>query len=228
MMNAEKPSFVIQCGDLVDGWADDPVRTAADIDSVLEVVGRFTSPAYHVAGNHCYRAGAATLRRKYHLRSLYYDFRLPDVAGWRFIALDGNDAGYGLLGRAQLRWLGARLADALRRKERVIVFCHFPAVTEALPDERRGNADTLLSILEKSGVVRMYISGHEHAGGYALSRGIHHLTLKAMVDQSVRPTFAVMDVYDDQIIERGFGSEPDRILPIDPLPPAPKKARSRH
>ena len=54
--------------------------------------------------------------------------------------------------------------------------------------------------------------GHDHAGGYARSGGVHYVTVPGMVEAPEKNAFAVVDVYDDRLDVRGFGSVPSRTL----------------
>ena len=209
-LNLEKVAFVVQLGDFIDGWEGDAVRSGADVDTVLKVFNRLKSTKIHVAGNHCYRATPQVLLKKWKLKKLYYDFTVPSGKGWRFLVLDGNDAGYGVMGQAQLAWLQKTLALASKKKERVIVFCHFPLLREASPNHRLNNPEAVLPILERAGCVAAYIAGHDHAGGYTEQKGIHHITLTGLVEHPGKVSYAMMQVYDDRLKELGFGDEPVR------------------
>jgi manganese-dependent ADP-ribose/CDP-alcohol diphosphatase len=211
----EKLSFVVQLGDFVDGWEKDAVRSAADMDTVLKVFNRLQVMKVHVAGNHCYRATPPVLLKKWKLKKLYYDFAAAGKKGWRFIVLDGNDAGYGLISQTQVDWLKKTLAAAVKKKERVVVFCHFPLLREASPNHRLNNPELLLPVLESSGCVVAYIAGHDHAGGYTLQKGIHHITVCALVENAERITYALMNLYDTKLVEHGFGAEPARNCSFD-------------
>ncbi|MBL0176997.1 MAG: metallophosphoesterase [Ignavibacteria bacterium] len=206
----EKLSFIVQLGDFIDGWEKDAVRSAADVDTVLKVFNRLKGMKVHVAGNHCYRATPTVLLKKWKLKKLYYDFAAAGTKGWRFIVLDGNDAGYGVISPAQVDWLKKILAAAVKKKERVVVFCHFPLLREASPNHRLNNPELLLPVLEGSGCVVAYIAGHDHAGGYTEQKGIHHITVRALVENAERTTYAVMNLHDTKLVEHGFGAEPVR------------------
>ena len=67
--------------------------------------------------------------------------------------------------------------------------------------------------LEASGVVAAYFCGHDHNGGYALARGIHHVTMPGMVE-APEPTYAVVEIYRDRLEVRGAGRAPNRTLTL--------------
>ena len=90
-------AFVVQLGDTVDGYTNNAARLAQEHELVLRLLQQQKAPVYHVLGNHCLRVGPVVLRERYGLEHFYYDFTSPAAPGWRFVVLDGNDAGYGLV-----------------------------------------------------------------------------------------------------------------------------------
>jgi len=210
-------AFTIQLGDLIDGNKT-PETTQSDLDAVLEVYNSLSMPKYHVIGNHCLTAGKKELQEKLGLRRFYYDFSVPAAQGWRFVVLDGNDAGYGILGADQLEWLGSTLAEARTHKERVIVFCHFALLRSAAANHRMKTPEPVLKLINESGCVAAYFAGHDHAGGYAFQDGIHHVTLKGMVEAPASNAYAVIEVTPTTLRETGFGKEPSREMTIHAQP----------
>lgn len=215
-LNAEKPAFVVHCGDLFDGYGkDNPKPARADALRVLPVLRRIAAPLYHVVGNHCLTAGKDFVARELKLERFHYEFTSPPAKGWRFLVLDGNDAGYGVISAEQIDWLARELAGAKASDERVIIFCHYALLKEAARSHRLQNADEVLPVIERSGNVAAWIAGHDHAGGYCQRAGIHHVTLKGLVESRAEPDFALFSVYPDRIVEDGFGEEPDRELRLE-------------
>ncbi|MEI8205859.1 MAG: metallophosphoesterase [Kiritimatiellales bacterium] len=88
-LNYRNPAFVIQLGDIIDGYAGDIARSAQDLDTVLATYNRLAMPHYSVFGNHCVMANRDSLLQKYGLEKSYYDFTIPEAEGWRFVVLDG-------------------------------------------------------------------------------------------------------------------------------------------
>ncbi len=211
-LNGQKLAFVIQLGDIVDGYATNTAASAADLDVVLTRLSRLTAPLYHVVGNHCMSVGTNALARKLGLARFFYTFTVPAAQGWRFIVLDGNDAGYGVVGDAQLAWFRETLAQAQRAGERVICFCHFPLLKTAAEHHRMAKPDAIMKLLDAHTCVAAWIAGHDHAGGYARQRHVHHLTMKGLVEAPGSTAFARFELADDRIIETGFGNEPSREL----------------
>lgn len=212
-LNRHDLAFTIQLGDLIDG-NDTPEATLADLDHIMDIHGSLTMPTYHVIGNHCLTAGEEALHQKLKLDAFYYDFAIPEAPGWRFVVLDGNDGGYGMIAEAQLTWLEARLSEASAQQEKVIIFCHYALLKDAAPAHRMKESQPVLQIINASGCVVAYFAGHQHTGGYAYQNGIHHITVKGMVEAPEQNAYAILEVHSGQIIEKGYGAEPSRELDI--------------
>jgi manganese-dependent ADP-ribose/CDP-alcohol diphosphatase len=211
-MNKQSPEFVIQLGDIIDGHSNDLLRSNIDLDHVLSVFDRLSMPAYHVIGNHCLLAGEDSLKKKLGLEKFYYDFTHPRTKGWRFIVLDGNDAGYGIIGEEQLRWFRSKLQQACGAGEKVMVFSHYALLKEAAGDHRMAEPESLLRAIGNYSCVIAWFAGHDHGGGYAFHDGVHHLTLRGMVEAPVNNSFALVELYTDFIRVTGFGEEETREL----------------
>jgi predicted phosphodiesterase len=115
----------------------------------------------------------------------------------------------GGLGPVQREWLRGRLTHATAQKEKVIIFCHQPALpsgTHSLWD-----APETLGILAEFPCAVAWINGHNHDGSYHKIGGTHHLNLKGMVDTRDN-TFALATIHPDRIEIRGYGREPSRVL----------------
>jgi len=217
-LNKQELAFTIQLGDIIDGNKE---KTHSDLESVLEEYDKLTMPKYHVVGNHCLTAGKNTLHQKLDLDKFYYDFTIPVAKGWRFVVLDGNDAGYGVLGKEQLAWLESRLAHASDNREKVIVFNHFGLLKSAAR-HRMKTPEPVLKLIDKSGCVVAYFAGHDHRGGYAFQDGIHHVTVKGIVEAPIDNAYAVIEVYSTKLREVGYGKEPSRELEF-PVPQSTEK-----
>ena len=212
--NGQKLDFVIQLGDLVDGYPTNAAASAKDLESVLPIFNRLTAPKYHVVGNHCLNVGKEALGQRLGLTNFYYTFTAPAAKGWRFVVLDGNDAGYGVVSAGQLDWFRSTLAQARQAGEKVICFCHFPLLKEAAENNRMAKPEAVLAELDASGCVVAWIAGHDHAGGYALRKGVHHLTIRGLVEAPGSTAYARFELGADRIRETGFGNEPSRVLPF--------------
>jgi len=231
--NEARPAFVVQCGDLYDGYeklgdqAIELEKSQTDALKVLAILRRIEPPLYHVLGNHCLRAGKDFMKRELGLERFHYDFRSPKAKGWRFVVLDGNDAGYELMSADQIAWFKGALNESAKADERVIVFSHYALLKEAARHHRLKNAAEVLPAIEASGRVAAWVAGHDHAGGYFEKAGVHHLTLKGLVESKNEPDFALFSVFSDRIVEDGFGEEPDRELMLRGLRDHANRASSR-
>lgn len=226
VLNQQDLAFTIQLGDFIDGQKSRE-KTLSDLDRVVEVFSKLTMPKYHVLGNHCLTAGREALSEKLELNRFYYDFTVPEGKGWRFIVLDGNDAGYGALGDVQLAWLDSTLTQARSKDEKVIVFNHFALLEAASGGARMKTPEPVLKLIEASGSVVVYFAGHHHSGGYAFEKSIHHITVKGMVDYPDSTAYAIIEVQPDRIRETGFGREPSREL-IFGVPPSSEVETAVH
>jgi len=116
----------------------------------------------------------------------------------------------------QLDWLRATLDAASKAGETVIVFNHFPVFP--LGDRHNlWNDAELMEVLDGFNCIAAYIAGHNHDGGYGIANDIHHLTLQGMVETEDTTAYALVEVNSDRLEVTGFGREPSRILPIQPL-----------
>jgi len=221
--NQQRLDFVIQLGDTVDGYPTNTVASAKDLGVVLPIFNRLTAPKYHVVGNHCMNVGKETLSQKLGLKSFYYTFTEPSVKGWRFVVLDGNDAGYGVVSDGQLDWFRKTLAQARQAGEKVICFCHFPLLQTAAENNRMDKPEAVLAELDAAGCVVAWIAGHDHAGGYAQRKGVHHITLRGLVEAPGSTAFARFELGADRLRETGFGNEPSRELPFGSTNGSPRR-----
>ncbi|HOW67068.1 MAG TPA: metallophosphoesterase [Candidatus Paceibacterota bacterium] len=115
----------------------------------------------------------------------------------------------GALGSPQRTWLEQQLQHARQRRQRVIIFCHFPILpvdAHVLWDQTE-----VLRILACHKHVAAWINGHNHQGAYARHGGIHCLTLKGMVDTADN-AFALMKLFPDRLELEGYGRQESRIL----------------
>ncbi len=223
---------VVHLGDFID-------RDFKNFDVLNSIYSQLKMPQYHVLGNHdfCVEDGLKKdVPQKMGLSSRYYDF---EVNGWRFIVLDGNDISFhaypgksekyeeaaeyyirnkiqspkwnGAIGAEQLAWLRTVLEKASRKKENVILYCHFPIHPKDI--HILWNAEEIITLLEAFPCVKAYINGHNHEGNYGMKKGIHYLTLKGMVDTE-QTAYAVISVSKDYIKVAGYGREKNRIMEI--------------
>lgn len=208
-LNRHDLAFTIELGDIIDG-NETAEKTLSDLERVLQVYNQLEMPKFFVIGNHCLTAGKEALQQKLGLDDFYYDFTVPEAEGFRFVVLDGNDAGYGVFGQAQLDWLKQTLMQASENGERVVMFCHFPLIEAAAKHHRMKDPEPVLESMDAAGCVVAYFAGHDHAGGYAERNAVHHVTMKGMVEAPVNNAYAMIEVYPNTLKEIGFGKEPSR------------------
>ena len=209
-LNKQDLAFVIQLGDLVDTHEKLEGEDKTPLEKVLPIFNGLRAPKHHVIGNHDkFKHERGKLVKQLGMKAAYYDFARD---GWRFIVLDGTDAGYGVLGPEQKVWLTRKLGEARKAGERVIVFNHF-AVLMGKKGAMMTQAEPVLKRVEEAGVAA-YFAGHHHRGAYVLRKGVHHVTFQGMVEAPVKNAYAVVEVYEDRIEIRGVGKVPSRTLKL--------------
>ena len=223
-MNEAKPNFAIVLGDYTDERGGAPEKVA-DLKHIEAVYRAFKGPRHHVIGNHDldvftkeqFLAGTG-------MPGPHYAF---DSGPLRCIVLDANyrkDLSPYAAGNfnwtqtyvppAEQKWLAAELA---RTKKKAVVFVH-----QCLDDEGGAhgvkNAPDVRRILEASGKVIAVFQGHNHRGGYRAIRGIHYLTLRAMVEGAglENNAFALATLSLSGALRlRGYGKQPSRKAKAD-------------
>lgn len=231
-----KLDFVVDLGDLIDGHG---ALSQAELDQMCALYKALPVPVHHVIGNHDLLVGRPALMRSFGLTTPYYEWRLR---GWRFLVLDAMEISTlapigpqekalakdyltrqpnlqtynGALTDRQLGWLRERLADVRRCGERAIVLCHLPTVLPASNAYHLiWNHEQVAAILEQSGCVAAYLSGHDHAGGYAFHAGIHHLTMPGLVEAPEGGNgYGILEVYPDRLVLRGVGTVVSRTMTL--------------
>lgn len=234
-------AFVAHLGDLVDHDLDNaaPVLEimSTSVAPVHQVLGNhdFSSTVSPTG-----RSDPAAVIKAYGMDAPYYTIDQP---GWRFLVLDSNEVGLieyppgspesasgeellsrlrdqhrananswnGTIGPDQRAWLAAQLEQAARDGLRAAVFAHHPV----FPDHHDNLLDDheLRDWLCDFDALKLWINGHQHAGGYGNYRGIHFLTLSGVV-QSVTNAYAIAGVHDDKIVITGYQRQPSYELMI--------------
>ncbi len=211
LMNEKKVDFLVELGDFKD--QDSPAveeKTLAHLKAIENVFGRFEGARYHVLGNH----DVDSISKEQFVASVkntgvapnrtYYSF---ESGGMHFIVLDANFKTDGSaydrgnfqwtdanIPPAELKWLKEDLASA---DKPTIVFSH-----QLLDGEGAvyvNNAEEVRAVLQDAGKVLAVFQGHHHIGQHRHLQGIHHYTLKAMVENSgpKNSAYAVVDVDTD-------------------------------
>ena len=115
----------------------------------------------------------------------------------------------GAIGKAQRDWLDAELRTAQLASQNVICFSHIPLFVKDGEKYTLWNGEDVLDMLTPYSCVKAYVAGHHHVGGYSDKGGIHHITLKGMV-QGPDNSYAIVRIYKDRIVIDGYGREEDR------------------
>jgi len=219
LMNEQKVEFLIELGDFKDQNTP-PVeeKTISYLQSVERTFQNFNGPTYHVLGNH----DVDSISKEQFFKnvtntgipaqSTYYSF---DHKGIHFIVLDAEFLADGTpfdrgnfqwndtyVSEAELEWLRKDLADT---KLPSIVFSHQQLGGLGMTDIQ--NAEEVRKILQESGKVLATFDGHNHNGGHNIIEGIHHYTLKAVVDGSGsdNSSYAIVEILPDKnIIVTGY------------------------
>ncbi len=200
--------FAIELGDIIDGGQ----KAAKELEQILAVYAGLRCPRYYVMGNHEFVGLDRTaVLSMIGLEKGYYRFDKQSV---RFIVLDTVELENADTASKQLDWLNGQLTDACKKKLSVIVLGHYP-ITPPVEKRIAKNADAVRDILNRYGCVRAYVCGHNHAGGYLHDKGIHYLTLPAMVDDPNADTWAMMTLWPDRLDITGYGNVKNQTLMFD-------------
>ncbi len=232
----KKLAFVVGLGDLID-------RDFSSFDSVNLILEKSKKEVYHVIGNHdlsVEKSQFENVPEKLNLHKTWYSVSKKE---WRFIFLNGNEITFhsnnqkilkeaekistkiknegkpnyyewnGGIGSAQMEWLDGELQNAIDKKQKVAVFCHYPL----LPFEAHSlwNSEEVLAVLSNFSCVKLYLNGHNHAGNYVFQNGIHFVNLKGMVETEDENAFSIISFSDENIEIEGFGREASRTLRFD-------------
>lgn len=232
----EDIEFIAGLGDLID-------RDFDSFDKINAVLSVSEHDIYNVIGNHDCEVEKNQLDKvagKLGLTSEYYSFI---IKGWKFIFLNGNDITFnsadpekivvaeemirkikesggpnyyewnGGIGEKQLIWLDKQLKQADRKKLKTVIFCHYPVVP--LEAHTLWNHDEVLEIVKQHDSVKLWINGHNHAGGYVQHENIHFITLKGMVETENENSFTRITLTENSIRVTGYGREETRKLTIN-------------
>lgn len=219
--NAERPTFVVELGDLID-QADSAEQELVWLDTIEKRFARLAMQRHYVLGNHC----VTTLTKEEFAlhtgasKSPHYAF---EHGGVHFIILDacyrGDGAPYGRknftwqdtnIPPQELDWLRAELAKA---GGPVIVFAH--QRLDVNPNHSVRNAAAVRAELEKSGKVAAVFQGHSHKNDCQQIGGVHYCTLVAMVEGSglENSGYTLLDVMADGSMRlQGFRRQANREL----------------
>jgi len=159
-INALKPAFVVNLGDLIYGYG--PASKEKQWDKYEAVIKTIQAPYYQVPGNHDTHSKEA---RKIYGRRFGKFYQSFDYGDCHFVLLDNTeDEHWGYLGPVQLDWLRNDLEQT--RARAVFVFLHFPIwePERITPAYYEFWAQTLHPLF-KASRVRAVFAGHYHTYG---------------------------------------------------------------
>ncbi|MBB5571847.1 MULTISPECIES: metallophosphoesterase [Rhizobium] len=235
--NRRDLAFVVTLGDIIDGgWES--------FDAILPVYETLRHARHFLLGNHDFAIAAQHLTEvasRVGMPSAYYDFA---HAGYRFIALDGNEISLfappeGDPRRAEAkvmmkalhkagamnshRW-NAAISDTQHawlaaKLDEAKAAGEKVVVTNHYPifPENSHNAldsDRMLALLAEHDHVVAYLSGHNHDGNFGVVHGTYFINFKGMVDTEDTNAYAIVSVYKDRLEIEGFGREVSRVLAL--------------
>ena len=223
------PDALVHLGDFID-------KDWESFDIVAPILGAMPCPVYHVLGNHDFEVAdehKLAVPRRLGLDARYARVDLP--GGWRLLILDGNDFSYsawpedhpraeasrrfhrevspdsppwnGGIGPEQMQWLRNELRSAEDHGTSTLVACHFPL----WPDDAHNlwNAAEVRELLCDHSCVKLYLSGHNHAGAYAEREALPFLTLEGMLDTEEN-AFALLELHGNNAKLTGWGRATSR------------------
>ncbi len=240
-LNKYQVDFVMNLGDMIDRYYE-------SFDSVNRIYESLTMPYFNLLGNHDFEEIPVALQpsilSRYGMPDYYYNVIFKN---WRFLILDGTElAAYsralhpelaeegdslfqqnqdsinnrtwnGGIGRMQRAWITDQINEAYDEQQLVVLFCHFPVFPDSI-DLNLWNDDEIVGLIGNHPNVIAFINGHYHQGNYGFNNGIHYVTQAAMLDTHENNSFSILEVFRNKILLKGFGLNPDRILPfIDPF-----------
>lgn len=230
--------LVVSLGDLIDSDSDSFADIAPVLESSKAPVYRIAGNHDFLVPFDARKQQAAL--RMMGVGKLYFSV-IRD--GYRLLFLDGNDIALyahatgtpqyaqaerifteltfegaanardynGAIGSEQQAWLIRELEKATAAGQEVLCFCHMP-VLPLLGRYTLWNNLQIARLLGAWPCVKAYLAGHHHPGGYGAYQNVHYVTFRGMID-GPRNQYAVVDVYADKLVIRGFGTQKSMTLP---------------
>jgi len=221
-MKPEKPSFCVTLGDFYDSGATSE-EELSHIRALREVYQRFPGERHFVLGNHdLTRIDKSQYLREINAPKAHYSF---DKDSYHFVVLDANyKANFEPYACGNFSWTETYvppeeqtwLKDDLEGTDKpTLVFIHQRLDADQDPHCVK-NAPEVRKILERSGLVRAVLQGHDHRGGYMQINGIYYVTFRAMVEGPLpsHNAFATVTLDQNSIEVRGFHHQPSLSLPV--------------
>jgi len=210
VFNRRRLDFAIELGDFKDQTVG-RAETLAHLDAIEKSFSKFVGPRYHVFGNHDFDSlTPADLAE--HLSNDGRPMSQGHYAfvrnGVTFVVLDccydANMRHYSCnnpwddanVPPWELEWLRKELAAA---QGPVVVVTHQRLDPSAEPRHLVRNAAAVREIIEKSGKVKLVLTGHQHLGGFNVCNGVPYYSLVALVVDSgpSANSFAEVAVFKD-------------------------------
>lgn len=116
----------------------------------------------------------------------------------------------GTLSSDQRSWLEQELRAAARKKQQVVLLCHFPLLPEGSA-HLLWQAAEIRRMLEAYPNVKAYLNGHVHASEHHTHKGVDYVTFRGMVEKEDN-AFAIISVFKDHLEIKGYGKEVNRVL----------------
>lgn len=213
----EKPTFLVELGDLIDAAdsVDVEQKYLKTINREFSAIGK---NRHYVLGNHC----VDTLKKEEFLGGVeqeksYYSF---DRGGFHFVVLDSCFRSDGKpYGRKNFKWTDANIpaaeiewleADLKATDKNVVVFAH-QRLDVSNNHGVKNNVD-VRKVLEASGKILAVFQGHSHQNDLKEIGDIHYCTLVAMVEGSGIESngYSLMDIEPNGTIRlTGFRKQKD-------------------
>ncbi|HEX7319933.1 MAG TPA: metallophosphoesterase [bacterium] len=169
------PDFVLNVGDLIEGYETDTMITKAQWEGILNTIRILPCPFHFVPGNHDIESEIDTgIFEKVSGTKHYYSF---DVQNSHFIILDNTSLYWqteGGLDSAQFAWLTTDL-ETSKSKDNSFAFFHIPTWSDSW---NNAQADTVEALLERYGVKAVF-TGHHHTYTYFEKNGTKYVTLSS-------------------------------------------------
>ncbi|WP_047463200.1 metallophosphoesterase [Rhizobium rhizogenes] len=235
--NRHDLAFVVTLGDIID-------RHWESFNDILPVYETLRHERYFLLGNHDFAVAPEHLTKvvnRVGLSSAYYDFA---QAGYRFIALDGNETSLFSPpqgdprrdeARALMKALHGAGAPNSQRWNGAVSDTQYAWLTAKLNEAKTAgekvvvmnhypifpknshnalDSERLLALLAEHDHVVAYLNGHNHAGNFGVVDGTYFVNFKGMVDTQDNTAYAIVAVYEDRLEIAGFGREESRVLSL--------------
>ncbi len=239
ILNQHDLVFTVNLGDLID-------RDFSSFELPLTLLEKSRAKVYHVFGNHDFTIEDGKKAQVPAVLGNPKGYHAFDHGFVKFIVLNGLDnsldghakgsRGYTLaqetlkklentgadnakpwnggIGEQQFDWLAAQLKQAEEAGMRTVIFCHYPLLPEN--GLQLWNNRELLELIHQYPGVVAWFSGHHHSGNYVEQQGVHHLTFLGMVESKEEALGAVVQVFEDALVIKGFGEQEDMRLSFMP------------